>query len=167
MVLAPCETVADELRRQGIRRVAIWSRGVDGTLFSPSRRSDASRAQAGVDDDRPLLLFVGRLVRETTEAFGNVVVEAMSSGVPCVVTERGGPAELVGHGAHGIVVRANRPAELAAAVHTLLTRPDLRRDIGRSALVAAGAREWNAVHDRLLGTYAALAAGAIPLARAA
>ena len=38
------------------------------------------------------------------EAYGNVVVEAMSCGVPVVAYERGGPSELIKHGETGFLV---------------------------------------------------------------
>ena len=38
------------------------------------------------------------------EAYGNVVVEAMSCGVPVVAYERGGPSELINHGETGFLV---------------------------------------------------------------
>ncbi len=38
-----------------------------------------------------------------TDAFGNVVLEAMSSGVPAVVMREGGPKFLIKHGENGFV----------------------------------------------------------------
>jgi glycosyltransferase involved in cell wall biosynthesis len=55
--------VAAALRTRGIGPVELWERGIDPKAFSPSYRSDALRARIGVADE-PLLLFVGRLVRE-------------------------------------------------------------------------------------------------------
>jgi glycosyltransferase involved in cell wall biosynthesis len=45
-------------------RIQIWSRGVDVSLFSPERRSRELRGHWHVSDNRPALLFVGRLSRE-------------------------------------------------------------------------------------------------------
>tara|TARA_Y100000589_G_scaffold230316_1_gene217699 strand:- start:171 stop:863 length:693 start_codon:yes stop_codon:yes gene_type:complete len=41
------------------------------------------------------------------EAYGNVVVEAMACGVPVVTYKRGGPGEIIQHGATGFLVKAN------------------------------------------------------------
>ncbi|MCU0610299.1 MAG: glycosyltransferase family 1 protein [Candidatus Eisenbacteria bacterium] len=60
---APSPSAVRELTERGIRRVELWQRGVDLDRFSPAYRSDALRRSVGAAD-RPLLLFVGRLVKE-------------------------------------------------------------------------------------------------------
>lgn len=45
-------------------RIEIWQRGVDTSLFSPDRRSRELRSQWHVSENRPALLYVGRLSRE-------------------------------------------------------------------------------------------------------
>ncbi|MGE3273864.1 MAG: glycosyltransferase family 4 protein [Vicinamibacterales bacterium] len=45
-------------------RIEIWSRGVDTALFSPAARSERLRAAWGVSEDRPAVLYVGRVSRE-------------------------------------------------------------------------------------------------------
>jgi glycosyltransferase involved in cell wall biosynthesis len=51
------------LIRQGINGVQIWPRGIDKKKFSPRFRNEALRRKLGAGKE-PLLLFVGRLVRE-------------------------------------------------------------------------------------------------------
>jgi len=41
-----------------------------------------------------------------TDTYGNVVWEAAASGVPAVVTDRGGPRHIVRHGRPGLVRRS-------------------------------------------------------------
>ena len=53
------------------------------------------------------------------EAFGNVAIEAMATGVPVVTYDRGGPAEIVVDGETGFVVPADDIGALAAAVSRL------------------------------------------------
>jgi UDP-glucose:tetrahydrobiopterin glucosyltransferase len=50
------------------------------------------------------------------EAFGNVAVEAMATGVPVIAYDRGGPAEIVVDGVTGFVVPADDVDALVAAV---------------------------------------------------
>jgi len=64
------------------------------------------------------------------EAFPNVVAEAMSAGVPCVVTDVGDTAMLLGDA--GLVVPARDPAAMAQAINQLIAAgPETRAAIGR------------------------------------
>ena len=44
----------------------------------------------------------------TTDTFGPVVLEAMASGVPVIVSDRGGACELVQHGRTGLVAKGEK-----------------------------------------------------------
>jgi UDP-glucose:tetrahydrobiopterin glucosyltransferase len=50
------------------------------------------------------------------EAFGNVAIEAMATGVPVISYRRGGPAEIVVDGETGFLVEPDDIAGLVAAV---------------------------------------------------
>ena len=64
-VYAPSQSMADELREDGIGRdVRLWTRGVDGDLFSPRKRNTVWRLENGFDADDVVVAFVGRLVLE-------------------------------------------------------------------------------------------------------
>ena len=65
-VLVPSEATRRLLTEARTRpdRIHIWSRGVDVSLFSPELRSRELRSHWHVSDNRPALLFVGRLSRE-------------------------------------------------------------------------------------------------------
>ncbi|HEX6993970.1 MAG TPA: glycosyltransferase family 1 protein [Gammaproteobacteria bacterium] len=96
----------------------------------------------------------------TTETFGNVVLEALASGVPAVVVDRGGPQDLILDGETGFVVPACRPDELAGKVERLARDPALRRRFGARAEQEAASRDWDAVNGRLLDSYAEVIAAA-------
>lgn len=67
-----------------------------------------------------------------TEGFPNVVGEAMATGVPCVVTDVGDAAMLVGQ--TGIVVPKENPDALADGLATLLAMsPEARKRLGQQA----------------------------------
>jgi glycosyltransferase involved in cell wall biosynthesis len=66
------------------------------------------------------------------EGFSNAVGEAMACGVPCVVTDVGDSAAIVGD--TGRVVPPGDPEALAAAWKDLLALPaEMRQDLGRRA----------------------------------
>jgi glycosyltransferase involved in cell wall biosynthesis len=61
----------------------------------------------------------------TTEGFPNVVGEAMACGIPCVATDVGECAEVVGD--TGLIVPKQNPQRLGAAIIELLTLPQVAR----------------------------------------
>jgi phosphatidylinositol alpha 1,6-mannosyltransferase len=63
LTLAPSSAAIDDLLSHGIANVQMWRRGVDGTLFSPAKRSDTLRA-AWNSENRVVVGYVGRLAHE-------------------------------------------------------------------------------------------------------
>jgi L-malate glycosyltransferase len=113
----------------------------------------------GHASDEELSLAYGRadvlVVTSGHEGFGVPLIEAMSAGLPIVVSPEGGLSEVVGQAA--VTVDTKDPWALAGAVAELLA--DASR---RSALVAAGRRQVDALDlatagDRLIDLVAALA----------
>jgi glycosyltransferase involved in cell wall biosynthesis len=68
-----------------------------------------------------------------TESFGLSALEAGFFGLPSVVTRRGGLPEIIEHEVNGLVVEAERPAELAEALSRLIKEPSLRQRLGANA----------------------------------
>ena len=58
------------------------------------------------------------------EVFGLTVYEAFSLGRPVIVSECGGPQEIVRDGVDGMVIRRNDPVAFAEAMQTLIANPD-------------------------------------------
>ncbi len=60
---APSPSTMTELEKEGISSVELWQRGIELDLFSPGMRKQELRHTV-TESDEPVLLFVGRLVRE-------------------------------------------------------------------------------------------------------
>ncbi|MGE4321833.1 MAG: glycosyltransferase family 4 protein [Sphingobium sp.] len=64
-IVAPSESMAQLLRDQRMSyNVGIWTRGIDRDIFHPGRRDPVWRAALGMEEDVPVIGFVGRLVME-------------------------------------------------------------------------------------------------------
>ena len=63
LTLAPSRAAKLDLESHGVDRVSLWSRGVDGRLFAPARRSEHLR-QKWDTDGRVVVGYVGRLAHE-------------------------------------------------------------------------------------------------------
>src|ERR1039457_3146202 len=68
-----------------------------------------------------------------TDTFGNVVLEAQASGLPVIVSDEGGPNELVVDGETGVVFRAGSNSDLATAIRLLVSDPQRIIRMGHNA----------------------------------
>jgi glycosyltransferase involved in cell wall biosynthesis len=84
-----------------------------------------------------------------TETFGNVVAEAMASGLAVVAFDRAAAAELIEDAVQGILVRPEEPAAFPRRAVELALEGSARvRAMGRLARGAAEAHGWDAVVGR-------------------
>ncbi len=97
-----------------------------------------------------------------TETFGNVCLEALASGLPAVVADKGGVRDTVIPGRTGIRVPAGDADALARACASLLRDESERRRLSSGARAEALARSWEAILDHVLEAYAVARVG--PLA---
>jgi glycosyltransferase involved in cell wall biosynthesis len=114
------------------------------------RGVELARAYANMD----LFVFPSR-----TDTYGNVVLEAMASGLPAVVTDAGGPQFIVQHGKTGFVAKDVKG--FAEHIGWFLADPQRQETMSRAARAYALSTTWDAVFDFIYETYAkALASGA-------
>ncbi|MBN1296223.1 glycosyltransferase [bacterium] len=84
-----------------------------------------------------------------TDTFGNVVLEAHASGLPAIVSDRGGPQEIVRVHRSGLIVDASNPQNLAQAMIRVLNDQGLYTSLKQNALQSAALRQWDHVLDLL------------------
>jgi glycosyltransferase involved in cell wall biosynthesis/predicted metal-dependent phosphoesterase TrpH len=90
----------------------------------------------------------------TTDTFGRVVLEAMASGIPCIVSDVGGPRENVAHGDHGLIVPADNEAALVDAMRLMAFSLD-RAKMGRAARLSTESRSFSKSFAQYWSLYAA------------
>jgi phosphatidylinositol alpha 1,6-mannosyltransferase len=82
------------------------------------------------------------------ETFGQVVQEAMASGLPALVINQGGVVDIVTHGVNGFICEANG-ASFARAAERLLYDEPLRRRMSAAARAYAESNPWETVMAEL------------------
>jgi glycosyltransferase involved in cell wall biosynthesis len=68
-----------------------------------------------------------------TDTFGNVVLEAQASGLPVIVSDEGGPRELMTDGETGLVFRAGSTVDLISAIRSMISVPQQIISMGFNA----------------------------------
>ncbi|MGB8014032.1 MAG: glycosyltransferase [Terriglobales bacterium] len=86
-----------------------------------------------------------------TDTYGNVVLEALASGVPAVVTDGGGPQFIVRAGETGFVARDL--SEFCSCIQKLAARPAQRENMRAAARTHAMTASWDAVFESVYAGY--------------
>ncbi len=87
----------------------------------------------------------------TTDTFGNVLVEAMASGLPIVAADTAQAREVAGAAAYYYNDVVN--SSLAEAIVAIASHRDVSRQLASNALARARIFRWDAVFDALIGDY--------------
>lgn len=117
--------------------------GTDTYFMGYQVGEDLSRAYASAD----VFTFTG-----PNETFGQVVQEAMASGLPSVVINEGGVAELVIQNKTGYTCSSDSQS-FVNAVQRLRDFPELRRQMAINARQFAEQRPWETIMGQLEGYY--------------
>lgn len=113
------------------------------------------RLRGSVDDINTALLdYDAFVLLSRYEGKPTAIAEAMAAGLPCVVTDVGGQAELVRDGVTGFVVPAEDHETAATRLVTLAREPELRRRMREAALAAARRElDWRDTEESLYAVY--------------
>ncbi|MDH1630588.1 glycosyltransferase family 4 protein [Pseudomonas mosselii] len=219
ITLVPSVSQRLELERRGFERLGLMARGVDASLFTPARRSQALREQWGLGVDDIAVLHVGRLAAEKnlallrpcmealgkaypqrrlrlvivgdgplrgqleqqlpdavfcgaqrgevlaehyasgdlflfpslTETFGNVVLEALASGLAVVAYDEAAAAQHIRHGHSGALAMPGDQAAFIDAACWLLEEGETLRRVRLNARQHASRQGWPAIVEQFEG----------------
>lgn len=144
--------VQDELERMGftdVRFLVVGHGGDEAWLRERLRRAEFTGVLRGEELARAYANMDLFVFPSHTDTFGNVVLEALASGVPAIVTPDGGPATIVRDGVTG---RIATDAEFPAVVAELLRDPARLAAMREAARAYALTASWDSVFE---GVYAA------------
>jgi len=88
-----------------------------------------------------------------TETFGNVTLEAMASGLPCLVADAVGSKSLVAQNKNGFLGDVNDPETFKKYLKKLVDDSDLRQQMSAESLTRAEDYSWESINNNLLGYY--------------
>ena len=105
------------------------------------------------DDELPLIIKCADIFifPSLYEGFGLSVLEAMSLGVPTIVSNASSLPEVVSDGA--IIVDSQNPQDLAQAVLSLLKDEDLRKNLSKRGIERSQAFSWRKTAEETLKIY--------------
>ncbi len=144
------------------RVVKVWGMMQDEAYWHSVRRGapDAQLEYQGFLPTDDLQAAIGPcsavvMTPKWVEAFGNVAIEAMATGVPVITYDRGGPAEIVVDGVTGFVVAPDDIDALVDAVRRIDTidRRRCRERVEREFSSAAMADRVIAWIDEVVGAH--------------
>lgn len=101
---------------------------------------DLSRAYASGD------IFV---FPSSTDTYGNSVLEAQASGLPAVVSDMGGPQEIIQPGKTGLIFTSHDPESLANKILKIAQNRELLDSMSRNARILAIDRTWEKAFNEL------------------
>jgi len=160
-LLARVERELAAMDVSGVRFLIVGHGSEEDSLRSSLRDAEFAGVLRGPDLARVYANMDLFVFPSHTDTFGNVVLEALASGVPAVVTPDGGPKYIVRDGVTGFV----RPDEgFSAAIAELV------RDRARLAQMRVSAREyavgcsWDAVFGRVYEGYRTAVPDPVPAA---
>ena len=99
-----------------------------------------------IDHEKLAILYASAdifLFPSVSETYGNVVVEAMASGCPCVIAKGGGSQSLVNHGKTGFLCEPNNPTDYLGRIEEIMNSEELRDQFMENGLEYTKTLDWD------------------------
>ena len=147
--------VIKELRKRGVpHHPLVIGEGPARPWFEQNMPSGVFVGhQIGANLGRALASADVFLNPSVTEAFGNVTLEAMASGIPVVAAVATGTTSIVRDGETGILTDACDIAGFADALEAYARDPGFRHRHGEAGLAYARTQDWDEINGSVLRVY--------------
>ncbi|MBO6524981.1 MAG: glycosyltransferase family 1 protein [Balneolaceae bacterium] len=116
----------------------------NGHFTGFAKGEDLARAYASAD----IFLFPSH-----TETFGNVTLEAMSSGLPCIVADAIGSKSLVDNGVNGFWAKKESVDDFTNQLEKVVADSEMRIKMGKTSRKMAMEYEWDSINAGLVKNY--------------
>lgn len=156
------QTALDAIERPGLEDLRLVVVGTGNPAPFMKKRSDRVRQRVtfvgsrASDVERYYAMSDMFLLPTLYEPFGLVVLEAMATGVPAIVSASAGVAELLHDGVDSLLLADPTDAdEIAGYIRLLIDAPDMAQRLATDGRRTAERLDWRMVADRLLEAHAA------------
>jgi phosphatidylinositol alpha 1,6-mannosyltransferase len=152
-------TIEKQLRRQGagnFRFLIVGHGGEEAWLRAHLSRAEFTGVLRGADLALAYANMDAFVFPSHTDTFGNVVLEALASGVPAIVTPDGGPPRIVRDGDTGFIRDDDGFTTAIARLASDAVAHAAMRERARQYALSAS---WDAVFESVYAQYATLLAG--------
>ena len=125
----------------------------DGVALEDCKRRMPKAIFTGKVDHQQLSIIYASsdvfLFPSISESYGNVVVEAMASGLPCVIADGGGSRNFIQQGQNGFLCQPNNAEDYLNHISTLIHDTQLHQQFVAEGLRYSKSLSW----DDLAATY--------------
>lgn len=88
-----------------------------------------------------------------TETFGNVLLEAMASGLPSICVNSGGVLDFAKNKVNSLICESRNEMSIANGIIRLIEDKTLRDKLSSGGLLTANEKSWNSVFNCLVHNY--------------
>lgn len=134
-------------------RALVVGAGPAGDRFARIPGAVVTGHLEGADLARAIASADLMLTPSTTETFGQVVLEAMASGLPVISADAPSARALLVPGTTGLLCPPRNVPDFVAAVRHLAADPARRRAMGMAARAASAAYSWDAASESVAQVY--------------